>query len=81
MDFPLDPNAKRRLIGALIKLSRASGLYPDCMILKGIELTGGDAVAGGAYGDVWKGKMRGEQLAVKVLKVFQKSDMEKLLKV
>jgi hypothetical protein len=52
MDLPLDPPAKRRHVGALIKLSRASGLYPECMILRGIKLVGGDAVAGGGYGEV-----------------------------
>jgi hypothetical protein len=51
------------------------------MILKGVELVGGDAVAGGGYGDVWKGLLQGELLAVKVVKVYQKSDVVKLLKV
>lgn len=51
MDLPLDLPAKRRHVGALIKLSRVSGLYPECMILRGVELVGGDAVAGGGYGE------------------------------
>ena len=81
MDLLLDPPAKRRHVGALIQLSRASGLYPECMILRGIKLVGGDAVAGGGYGDVWKGSLQGQQLAVKVLKIFLKDDLTKLLKV
>ena len=51
------------------------------MILNGVELVGGDAVAGGGYGDVWKGSLQDELLAVKVVKVYQKSDVVKLLKV
>ncbi|KIM83294.1 hypothetical protein PILCRDRAFT_56622, partial [Piloderma croceum F 1598] len=76
--LPLDPSVRRRHVEAVINLSRASGLYPECMILKGVELVGGDAVAGGY--NVWKGSMQGELLAVKVVKVYQKSDVVKLLK-
>jgi hypothetical protein len=48
--------------------------------LKGIEIIG-DAVGGGGFADIFKGRLRDQQIAVKVLKVYQKSDMEKLLKV
>jgi predicted unusual protein kinase regulating ubiquinone biosynthesis (AarF/ABC1/UbiB family) len=50
------------------------------LFLKGVEIEG-DAVAGGAFGDVYKGHFEGRELAVKVLKVYQRSDMNKLLKV
>jgi hypothetical protein len=51
------------------------------MILKDVELIGGEAVAGGGYGDVWKGSLQGKLLAVKVVRAYQKSDVIKLLKV
>jgi len=41
----------------------------------------GDPVAGGRFGDVYKGRFRGREIAIKVLRVYQKSDMNKLLKV
>ena len=65
---------------ALIKLSRASKLYPECIILKGVNLQG-NPVAGGAYGDVYKGHIEGQILAVKVLKVYEMSERDNLLKV
>jgi len=41
----------------------------------------GDPVAGGGFGDVYKGQYRNQEIALKVLKVYQKSDLQKLLKV
>jgi len=74
------PAQKSRFVKALIRLSRASGLYPECLVLSGMKIEG-DAVAGGGFGDVYKGSFKGHEIAVKVLKVYQKSDMDKLLKV
>jgi hypothetical protein len=51
------------------------------MVFQDIKLTGRCAETAGGYGDVWKGLFRGQTIAVKVLKVYQKSDMVKLLKV
>ena len=76
----MDPKLKHRHVQALIKLSRASGLYPDCIALNGIELEE-DPVAGGGFGEVHKGLFQGQHIAVKVLRVYQKSDVVKLLKV
>lgn len=76
----VDPAVRRRHVKALIKLSRATGLYPECLVLKGIEIIG-DAVGGGGFADIFKGRLQGQEIAVKVLKVYQKSDIEKLLKV
>jgi hypothetical protein len=50
------------------------------LVLKGIQVDG-DPVAGGGFGDVYKGRFRNQEIALKVLKVYQKSDMDKLLKV
>lgn len=76
----MDPKLKHRHVQALIKLSKASGLYPECMALKGIELEE-DPVAGGGFGEVHKGRLQGKLIAVKVLRVYQRSDIAKLLKV
>lgn len=80
MDVSTDPKYKPHHVKALIKLSKASGLVPECLLLKGIEVDGGPVAAGG-FGDVYKGKFQGQEIALKVLKVYQRSDMEKLLKV
>jgi len=79
LDVAIDPEYKPRHVRALIKLSKASGLFPDCLVLKGIQVDG-DPVEGGGFGDVYKGRFGGQVIALKVLKVYQKSDMQKLLK-
>jgi hypothetical protein len=80
LDIYINPQYKPRHIKALIKLSKLSGIVPECLVLTGIEIDG-DPVAGGGFGDVYKGKYQKQEIALKVLKVYQKSDMEKLLKV
>lgn len=79
LNIPIDPQYKSRHVKALIKLSKLSGIVPECLVLTGIEVHG-DPVAGGGFGDVYKGKYQKQEIALKVLKVYQKSDMEKLLK-
>ena len=76
----VNPALRRHHVKALIKLSGATGLYPECLVLKGIEIIG-DTVGGGGFADIFKGQLRDQEIAVKVLRVYHKSDIEKLLKV
>lgn len=68
----------------LIGMCRASGLYPECLVLSGVELKG-NSVAAGGFGDVYKGEIKGSgqktDLAIKVLKVYQDSNTVKIIKV
>jgi hypothetical protein len=63
-----------------MKLSRASGFYPECLVLKGVHIEG-HPVAGDGYGDVYMVLLQGKQIAVKVLRIYQDLDLVKLLKV
>ncbi|KAJ7278679.1 kinase-like domain-containing protein [Mycena rebaudengoi] len=63
----------------LIKLSRASRLYPECLTLTGVDMAK-DPIAAGGFGDVFMGKFRGEDIAVKVLRIFRETDIDELLK-
>lgn len=76
----MESRYKPRHVKALLKLSRASGLYPECLALKGIEMERHPVDSGG-YGDVYKGMLRGRAIAVKALKIYQTSDLTALLKV
>jgi hypothetical protein len=76
----MNPVYKSRHLKALIKLSKASGLYPECLVLKGVDMEK-HPVTGGGYGDVHMGTLQGKQIAVKVLRLYQDSDLVKLLKV
>jgi hypothetical protein len=80
LDVWIDPEDRPRHVNTLVELCKNSGLYPDCLIFKGIEFEG-DPVAGGGFGDVYKGRLRGEDIAIKVLKTFRQTDMDKLRRV
>jgi hypothetical protein len=71
---------RQPILSAIVKLSGKSGLYPECLDLSDVEILGTDAVAGGAFGDIWKGKINGRAVAIKVMRVFG-SDANQLLKV
>jgi hypothetical protein len=68
-------------VRALLKLSNKSGLYPECLKLQGVQISGRDAVAGGSYGDIWKGCIDSHVIAIKVMRVFGVDDVQKVLKV
>jgi hypothetical protein len=80
LDLPIDPVHRPRHVTALIRLSKRSGLFPECLILTDISL-GQHPITRGGYGDVYKGVLQGKYVAVKALRVYQDSNWEKLLKV
>jgi hypothetical protein len=59
-----------------MQLSKASGRYPECLFLPGIELISDFAVTVGSSGDVWRGRFGEQLIAVKVSKVYERSDVK-----
>ena len=80
LEFPLEHLHKPRHVKALLELSRKSGLYPQCLALRGVEMDQ-LPVAHGGFGDVYKGRWQGKLIGVKVMKMYQNSDTDRLLKV
>jgi hypothetical protein len=72
---------KRPIVGVIVKLSQKYGLCPSSLILKDVHVTGEDAVDSGSFGDVWRGCIGEQLVAIKRLRVYKTSDVEKLLKV
>ncbi|KAJ7875985.1 kinase-like domain-containing protein [Mycena leptocephala] len=64
---------------ALWRLCRHSGLHPRCFSLTELQ-TVGQQVAGGGFGDIWKGLVRGQTVCVKIMRIFQNDDVQALLK-
>jgi hypothetical protein len=82
LDCPhIDIALRSPFVNALLRLSSASGLYPECLLLKGMQRSGIDPVASGRFGDVWQGLVQGERIAIKVLRLYVTSDVKKHLKV
>ncbi|KAG6843949.1 hypothetical protein H0H87_011455 [Tephrocybe sp. NHM501043] len=81
LDLPaLDVSFRSRFMNALLDLSKRSGLYPGLLLQRKVTLEGTYAIASGQFGDVWKGKFQSQQVAVKVLKIYSRSDLRKHVK-
>ncbi|KAJ7625897.1 hypothetical protein FB45DRAFT_1030228 [Roridomyces roridus] len=75
----LDDGIRPVILRALLKLSSKSGRHPRCFVLPDLRLQSSQ-VAAGSFGDVYKGRVHGETVSVKVMRVYQDADMQALLK-
>ena len=66
----LDIFDRSKLRRVIIKLATASGQMPKSLYLHDVELFSRDSVKGGAYADIYKGKCRSQEVAVKRLRFF-----------
>ncbi|KAF7377549.1 Protein kinase domain-containing protein [Mycena sanguinolenta] len=70
---------KPLIFQALRQLSRPSALHPRCFALSGLQRLG-QQVTGGGFGDIWKGLVGGQNVCVKVMRIFGSSNIEAALK-
>ncbi|KAG7090214.1 hypothetical protein E1B28_011816 [Marasmius oreades] len=68
------------ILKVMLHLSKRSGLCPQCLMIKNVKRLGDFPVAGGGFGDVWKGKIGAQIVCLKVVKVYLVSDVQDLLK-
>ncbi|KAG7097312.1 hypothetical protein E1B28_004673 [Marasmius oreades] len=67
----------------MIRLSKTCRLYPKCLAIRNVRKMGNHPVAGGGFGDVWKGTIGGASeniVCLKVSKVYLTSDAGQLFK-
>ncbi|KAJ7732237.1 kinase-like domain-containing protein [Mycena maculata] len=76
--FPESTN-RPVLCKALLRLSRASDLHPTCFPLFGLQKLE-QQVAAGAFGDIWKSRLRGQSVSVKMMRIFRDADIKAVLK-
>ncbi|KAJ7489244.1 hypothetical protein FB451DRAFT_1024961, partial [Mycena latifolia] len=79
LDSTCDSTFRPLLSKALIRLSRASELHPTCFALSGLEKVGQQVAAGG-FGDICKGLVGGQSVAVKIMRLFRDADVKAALK-
>ncbi|KAF9260104.1 hypothetical protein L218DRAFT_873034 [Marasmius fiardii PR-910] len=80
-DYPNNTTILRSWIFKLmIRLSRRSGLHPQCLTIQNVEKLGNYPVGGGSFGDVWKGQFRKRLVCLKVIRAFETSDVQLILK-
>jgi hypothetical protein len=71
---------KPLIFKAILGLSRESGLHPRCCALPRLRKIG-QQVTGGGYGDIWRGLVGGQCVCVKIMRIFEDSDVQAVLKV
>jgi hypothetical protein len=76
----LDSKIRSVITEAMFTISRKHRCYPECLVLHGVEYSE-RAVAGGGFGDIWKGQVRGRTIAIKVMRIFGEHEIQKFLKV
>ncbi|KAK1218197.1 hypothetical protein PQX77_019135 [Marasmius sp. AFHP31] len=80
LDDPRIPRATRSTIfKVILRLSKRSGMFPKCLTIKNVETLNGVPVAGGSFGDVWKGMIAGQTVCLKVVRVYVASDVQQLV--
>ncbi|KAJ7926346.1 kinase-like domain-containing protein, partial [Mycena leptocephala] len=79
LDSSCESTSRPLLSKALLRLSGKCGLHPTCFALSGLEKVG-QQVAGGGFGDIWKGLVGGQTVAVESMRRFRDDDVKASLK-
>ena len=70
------------ILAALLRLSKSSRLYPECLTIMDLEQDDDVLpVNSGRFGEIYKGRSRNQAICLKVIKVNQKTQINHLLKV
>ncbi|KAF7354930.1 Protein kinase domain-containing protein [Mycena sanguinolenta] len=78
LDSSQELKCKASLSKALVRLSGECGIHPTCFALEVKKV--GQQVAGGGFGDIWKGLVGGQIVAVKSMRQFADDDVKLSLK-
>ncbi|KAF8162035.1 kinase-like domain-containing protein [Mycena galopus ATCC 62051] len=83
LNFDSERNKKlrRRCLAGIQKIARSKEILPPSIFIRALKREGRNAVAGGGYADIWKGKVENKTVCLKVLRVFLSDlDRQKLFK-
>ncbi|KAJ7895947.1 kinase-like domain-containing protein [Mycena olivaceomarginata] len=79
LDSSYELRSRPLISKALLRLSGECGLHPTCFPLVGLEKVG-PQVAGGGFGDIYRGLVGGQSVAVKSMRQFRDDDVKISLK-
>ena len=68
------------ILGALLRLSKLSKLYPECLTITDLERDD-DVLDSGRFGEIYKGRSRNQAICLKIIKVNRNTEIKQLLKV
>ena len=77
----LRPQLRQKCLTVLCKICGRQGLLPRSLQIQFSYDRSEDPVYSGGFADVWKGEHQATKVAVKVLRVFELSDLNKITNV
>ncbi|ESK84818.1 Dbl domain-containing protein [Moniliophthora roreri MCA 2997] len=81
IDFPgTPPHLRTSICSTMLRLSRKQLLHPRCLSIHNVSVIGRYPVAGGGFGDIWKGALGSQVVCLKVVKMYIMADVQQLLK-
>jgi len=82
LDRPdLSPRARENCLRSLYKMCGRHGFLPTSLKIPLSCERNGDALYRGGFADVWKGEHGGRDVAVKVMRIYSNSDLQKVIRV
>ena len=75
----LTPRLRKKCLSALYRICGRQGLLPSSLQIPLCHDRSGRALYSGGYADVWMGEYQGRKVAVKVLRVYSASNLEKII--
>jgi len=80
LDGPgLSPWTRKKCLKSLYKMCGRHALLPRALKITACYDRASDALYRGGYADVWKGEYCGRDIAVKVLRTYSNSDLQKII--
>ena len=67
------------ILAALLRLSKLSKLYPECLTIKDLEWDDEFPVDSGHFGEIYKGRSRNQAICLKVIKANRRAKIKHLL--
>ena len=77
----LNLDYRSHFLNAMLRLSSNSGIYPKILVQNSVTIEGSNPLTGGQFGDVYKGKFQGQQVAIKIVRFYGRSDDSQHVKV
>ena len=72
--------SRNDILGALLRLSKLSKLYPKCLTITDLERDD-EVLDSGRFGEIYKGHSRNQAICLKIIKVNRRTQIKHLLKV
>ena len=77
----LELRLRKKCLSTLCRICGRQGLLPRSLQIPVCYDRSEDALYSGGYADVWMGEYQGREVAVKVLRVYSTSDLDKIVTV